>query len=150
MRTTSQELNNKVVRQLYREKRVRMKKRRFEGVDAGPETPQARRARLDESVSAVDPYLSDYVDRPTHAVVSAVVSAAGDSFQDLVAQGVCNRTNNHDTLATSLTTADMAVVPTDFQNTAQAFYPDPGRELGYDPVITRIANWPAGWDETVN
>jgi hypothetical protein len=92
----SQELNNEVVRQFYRAKRVCMKKRRFEGVDAGPETPQARRVRLDESVSAADPYLGDYVDRPTLAVISAAGDIAVtpmDSFQGLVARELCNRAN---------------------------------------------------------
>ncbi len=149
----SQELNKEVVRQLYCTKRACMKKRRFEGVDAGPEPPQARRVRLDESVSAADPHLSDYVDRPTLAVISAAGDIAvtpTNSFQDLVAREFCNTANNHDALVASLTTTATAVAPTDFQNTAQAFYPDPRRELGYDPDITRIANWPAGWDETVN
>ncbi|KAK3687209.1 hypothetical protein B0T22DRAFT_122182 [Podospora appendiculata] len=57
MRTMSQELNNEVVRQLYRSKRACMKKRRLEGGDAGPETPQARRVRLDEGMATADPAL---------------------------------------------------------------------------------------------
>ena len=153
MRTMSQELNNEVVRQLYRAKRACMKKRRLEGGDAGPETPQARRVRLDEGMAAANPHIGDYVDRPTLPVISAAGDIAVtpiDSFQDLVARELCNRANNHDAFVASLTTTDTAVAPTDFQSTAQAFYPDPGRELGYDPDITRIANWPAGWDETVN
>lgn len=146
MRQISQELNEEVVRQLYRAKRACMKKRRLEEADIGAEMSQARRARLDESVSATDHNDNGYVDQRALEVVSGIAVAPIATFEDLVALELRSRATD--------TTDASAVAPINFEGTTQEFYPDTGSEPThggrYDPDITRITNWPAGWDRTVN
>jgi hypothetical protein len=153
MRKMAEELNEEVVRQLYRAKRACMK-RGLEEANFGPETSQARRARPDEGTSATDHNSGDYIDQR-----AAVASAAGgiavapiDSFGDLVAREFRNEANHHALSVASLTTAEVTVAPINFQSTAQAIYrgDEPTQSGRYDPDITRITNWPASWDETVN
>jgi len=102
---------------------------------------------LDEGVLAADPNIGSHSDRSTLAVISTAALTHVDTFQDHAARELYNPASNHVDLIAASTTSDAAAALPDFQNTAQGLYPELGSLVEYGPPITRIANWPAMWDD---
>ena len=137
MQQVSNELRKDVVSQLHRAKRACIKKRKFEG----PELPQAQRVKIAETGLTAAHNDEEHMEQSALQPASGTAAVPATTFDDFIALERRNRTPLSQTEVSAPTSINI-------QDTS---YPNIGitpTQLGrYDPVITRIANWPASWDQ---